>query len=68
MSGLSQDIRYAWRALRGTPGIAAVATASLALGIGANIAISSIVNVLMLRPLPVEHSEQPMRPDRVRSR
>jgi len=47
------DIRLAFRALRATPVIAIVAIVSLALGIGANTAIFSLVNSLMLRSLPV---------------
>jgi len=47
------DLRLAVRALRATPAVSAVAILSLALGIGANTAIFSIVNSLMLRPLPV---------------
>jgi putative ABC transport system permease protein len=48
------DLRDAFRALRGTPVVSAVAILSLALGIGANTAIFSIVNALMLRTLPVQ--------------
>src|SRR5580693_1906608 len=53
-----QDLRYAFRALRSTPAFAAVAILSLALGIGANTAIFSLIDSLMLKNLPVSHPEQ----------
>jgi putative ABC transport system permease protein len=53
-----QDIRYSVRALRSSPGFAGVAILSLALGIGANTAIFSLINSMLLKALPVSHPEQ----------
>jgi predicted permease len=52
---LGQDIRYAWRTLCGNPMFAAMAVLSLALGIGANTAIYSVIDAIMVRALPVRN-------------
>src|SRR5205823_1075485 len=52
---LIADVRYALRTLRAAPGFALVAVLSLALGIGANTAIFTLINIVMIKSLPVSH-------------
>ncbi len=57
MSAISQDMRYAWRGLRKTPGFLVIAALTLALGIGANVAVFSVMNAILLNPSGIPHPE-----------
>src|SRR5882672_3227923 len=58
METLFHDLRFGFRRLIKTPGFALIAILSLALGIGANTAVFSLVNMILLRPLPVANPQE----------
>jgi predicted permease len=58
LESIARDLRYAIRSLKNRPAFTLTVIATLALGIGANTAIFTLVDALLLRPLPVQHPEQ----------
>src|SRR5882672_3190291 len=57
---LSQDLRYGWRSLTGQPGFTAIIVLTLAVGIGANTTVYSVVDATLLRPLPFREPDRLM--------
>src|SRR5580700_9918691 len=58
MNGFRQDLRYALRQFVKTPGLTAIVVITIALGVGANSALFSVVNGVLLNPLPYPHPDQ----------
>ena len=60
MENLLAEMRHAFRVLHKSPGFTAIAIAALALGIGVNTAIFSVINVVLLKPLPYPDADRIM--------
>jgi predicted permease len=58
LAGMGRDVHYAFRQLRHSPGFALTAILTLALGIGANVVVLSVLNALILKPLDLPHAER----------
>ena len=58
MGTIWQDLQYGWRMFRRSPGFSLVAILTLAIGIGANAAIFSVINTVLLRPLPFPDAQR----------
>src|ERR1700723_3609778 len=58
LEGVVRDVRYAWRTLLRSPGYTAMAVLTLGLGVGANTAIFTVINGVLLRPLPYANPKQ----------
>src|SRR4030095_9379947 len=58
MNGIIQDLKYGWRTLAKSPGFTAVAVLTLALGIGGHNSILSLINAVLLRPLPFDEPDR----------